>query len=49
MRVVLDTNVIISATFFGGIPLKILDAALEEKFIVCGNGESGHKFFQLGG
>ena len=39
MRVVLDTNVIISATFFGGLPLKILDAALDEKFIVCGNGE----------
>ena len=38
MRVVLDTNVIISATFFGGLPLKILDAAFDEKIVVCANG-----------
>ena len=46
MRVVLDTNVIISATFFGGLPLKILDAALDEKFVVCGNGEIVEEYLE---
>ena len=31
MRVVLDTNVIISAIFFEGIPLKIIRAAFAKK------------------
>ncbi|MBR2214332.1 MAG: putative toxin-antitoxin system toxin component, PIN family [Selenomonadaceae bacterium] len=37
MRVVLDTNVVISGTFFGGLPRKILDAAMDARFSVCGN------------
>ena len=31
MRAVLDTNVVISAIFFGGIPLKIVRAAFAKK------------------
>lgn len=37
MKVVLDTNVVISAAFFGGLPLKVLDAALDNRFTVCAN------------
>lgn len=32
MRVVLDTNVLLSGIFFGGVPGKILDAWAEGKF-----------------
>ena len=31
MRAVLDTNVVISAIFFGGMPLKIVRAAFAKK------------------
>ena len=34
MRVVLDTNVLASGIFFGGVPEKILDAWLHDKFVV---------------
>ncbi len=32
MKVVLDTNVLVSGIFFGGVPGKILDAWTERKF-----------------
>ena len=32
MRVVLDTNVLVSAIFFSGPPARILSAWLEDKF-----------------
>jgi len=32
MRIVLDTNVLISAIFFSGPPSRILSAWLEDKF-----------------
>ena len=32
MKIVLDTNVVISAVFFGGEPRKILEAVLQKKF-----------------
>lgn len=35
MKIVIDTNVVISAAFFGGVPRKVLQAAIEEKIIVC--------------
>ena len=31
MRAVLDTNVVMSAIFFGGVPLKIIRAAISKK------------------
>jgi putative PIN family toxin of toxin-antitoxin system len=34
MRVILDTNVIMSAIFFGGIPGKILDAQKERRMVL---------------
>lgn len=33
IKVVLDTNILVSAIVFGGIPKKILDLVLKEKFI----------------
>ncbi len=36
MKIVIDTNVVISAVFFGGIPRKILEAAMAHRFQVCG-------------
>ncbi len=33
MKVVLDTNVLVSGIFFGGIPGKVVDAWLNERFI----------------
>ena len=32
MKVVLDTNVLISGIFFGGLPRAVLDAWAEERF-----------------
>ena len=32
MRVVVDTNVLISGVFFGGVPSRILEAWRDEKF-----------------
>ena len=37
MKIVIDMNVVISAAFFGGIPRKIIQAAVEEKIIACAN------------
>ena len=37
MKIVIDTNIVISAAFFGGIPRKVIQAAVEEKIIVCAN------------
>lgn len=36
MRIVIDTNVVISAVFFGGIPRRIIEAVMEGRFCVCG-------------
>ena len=33
IRAVIDTNIIISALFWGGLPRKVLDAAYDEQFI----------------
>jgi len=35
VKVVLDTNVVVSATFFGGVPLKLLRAAKEGTVDLC--------------
>lgn len=36
MKIVIDTNVVISAVFFGGIPRTILEAAMAQRFQVYG-------------
>ena len=35
MRVVLDTNIIVSGIYFGGIPGRIVDAWLDVEFTAC--------------
>jgi len=37
MKIVIDTNVVISGVFFGGWPRKILSAVLNEKVLACVN------------
>lgn len=37
MKIVIDTNVLISVAFFGGIPRKVIQAAIEEKIVVYAN------------
>jgi hypothetical protein len=34
VRVLLDTNVLISAVLFGGLPRRLLDAALQGRFVL---------------
>ncbi len=35
MRIVIDTNVLISGVFFGGFPRKILSAVVGQKITAC--------------
>lgn len=35
MRIVLDTNIVISAVFFGGYPRRIIEAVADKKFTAC--------------
>lgn len=35
MRIVIDTNVLISGVFFGGFPRKILSSVVSGKLIAC--------------
>lgn len=39
MRIVLDTNVLISGVFFGGFPRKILSAVVSKKMTSCATAE----------
>ena len=39
MRIVVDTNVLISGVFFGGFPRRILNAIVEGKLIACATAE----------
>ncbi len=39
MRIVVDTNVMISGVFFGGFPRKILNAIAENKLTACATAE----------
>lgn len=35
MKIVVDTNVLISGVFFGGFPKKVLTSIVDKKFIAC--------------
>mgnify|MGYP004605464389 CR=1 FL=1 len=35
MRIVIDTNVLISGVFFGGFPREILNAVVENRLTAC--------------
>ncbi len=39
MRIVIDTNVLISGVFFGGFPRKILSAVVGQKIFACATTE----------
>ena len=39
MRIVIDTNVLISGVFFGGFPRKILSAVVGQKITACATAE----------
>lgn len=39
MKVIIDTNVVVSAIFFGGNPRKVLEAVIKGNMIVCASPE----------
>ena len=39
MRIVIDTNVLISGVFFGGFPRKILSAVVNREITACATAE----------
>lgn len=39
MKIVIDTNIVISAAFFGGIPRKVIDLVIKGNVIACTNVE----------
>ena len=39
MRIVIDTNVVISGVFFGGMPRRILEAVVEHHVEACATAE----------
>lgn len=39
MRIIVDTNIVISGIFFGGIPKKILAEMKDKNFVPCANKE----------
>lgn len=39
MKIVIDTNVLVSGVFFGGFPRKILDAVIEKHITACATTE----------
>lgn len=39
MRIVIDTNVLISGVFFGGFPRKILSSVVSGKMTACATAE----------
>ena len=39
MKIVIDTNVLISGVFFGGWPRRVLEGVLWDKFSACANEE----------
>lgn len=39
MHIVIDTNVLISGVFFGGMPARVLSAVIEKKIVACATTE----------
>lgn len=37
MKIVIDTNIVISGVFFGGLPRRVLQAVLADKITACAN------------
>ena len=47
MRIVIDTNVLISGVFFGGFPRKILSAVVGQKIIACATTEIINEYEEI--
>lgn len=47
MRVVLDTNVLISGVFFGGFPRKILNSVVIKKMTACATAEIINEYEEI--
>lgn len=47
MRVVIDTNVVISGIFFGGPPAKVLEAVLYDQYQVILSEEIINEYFEI--
>lgn len=47
MRIVIDTNVVISGVFFGGFPRKILSAVVGQKITACATAEIVNEYEEI--
>lgn len=47
MKIVVDTNVLISGVFFGGYPQKILNAIVRKKVSACATEDIIHEYFRV--
>ncbi len=47
MRIVIDTNVLISGVFFGGFPRKILSAVVRQKITACATTEIINEYEEI--
>ncbi len=47
MRIVIDTNVLISGVFFGGFPRKILSAVVSQKITACATAEIINEYEEI--
>lgn len=47
MRIVIDTNVLISGVFFGGFPRKILSAAVGQRITACATTEIINEYEEI--
>ena len=47
MKVVIDTNVLISGVFFGGFPRKLLSAIINQKIIACATTEIINEYEEI--
>ncbi len=47
MKIVIDTNVVISGIFFGGKPRKIIEAAADKKIFACASPEIISEYYEI--
>lgn len=47
MRIVIDTNVLISGVFFGGFPRKILSSIVSDKITACATAEIINEYEEI--
>ena len=47
MRIVIDTNVVISGVFFGGTPRKVIEAVMNNRMTACANVEIVNEYAEI--